>query len=111
MHWLDSDLISRILEKAILKKSILRVVVRGFRFENYCINFSALEHAYASKICLLASFLTLNKMVKKFSKFRKIPIISELSLSPVILKVTNPWKLYQGRTARLNLQQFVGDLN
>ena len=39
-----------------------------------------MRHAYAPKNRLWTSFLAINKMVKFFLKFSKIPKISELSL-------------------------------
>ena len=63
----------------------LRVVVLDSSFEIYFIDFSALEHAYAPKICLLALFLTLNKMVKFFKNLVRCDWLVTVLLSTITL--------------------------
>jgi len=55
-----------------LKIVFFTKILPDTNFKMYFIDNLALEHAYAFKIPLQASFLAFNKMVKKF------PIISEL---------------------------------
>ena len=59
------------LKKFLEKKWFLRVVCPVSSFNISQNDISALEHAYAPKNRLYASFLTLNKMIIKFFQFSK----------------------------------------